>query len=109
MNLLNTIYSYSDPLFHCALIFSNSHVRNISPLPEVDNFVSNLIKSNNGYIRKFTMPKNTDLLLYELAGDYKFCENIGRHHKSNNVRIVVDLKLGQYYQTCHDPDCQHFK
>ena len=68
-----------------------------------------MINPSNGYIRKLTMPKSTDLLLYDLAGDYKFCENIGRHHKSNNVRIVVDLKLGRYYQTCHDPDCQQFR
>ena len=54
------------------------------------------------------MQEKTDVLLYDLAGGYKFCENIGRHHKSNNVRIAVDLKLGQYYQLCHDPDCQNF-
>ena len=54
------------------------------------------------------MLEKTDLILYEIAGGYKFCENIGRHHKSNNVRIIVDLQVGQYYQKCHDPDCDGF-
>ena len=54
------------------------------------------------------MQENSDLLFYDLAGDYKYCENIGRHHKSNNIRIVVNLNSGQYYQLCHDPDCNKF-
>ena len=91
------------------LTFRNIDAGNVSYFPEIDSFVRDLIRADNGYIRKSTMPKDSDLLLYELAGNYKFCENIGRHHRSNNVRIVVDLKLGQYYQTCHDPDCENFK
>merc|ERR1719414_1112243 len=85
------------------------HAGSVSYFPEIDKFVKDMISPDNGYIRKSTMPKDSDLLLYELAGNYKFCENIGRHHKSNNVRIVVDLKLRQYYQTCHDPECENFK
>jgi len=84
-------------------------VENGSLFPEIDNFVRDLISSDNGYIRKCSTPTHSDLFIYDIAGNYKFCENIGRHHKSNNVRIVVDLKLGQYYQTCHDPECENFK
>ena len=91
------------------LIVRNNIIENGSLFPEIDNFVRDLISSDNGYIRKCSTPTNSDLLIYDIAGNYKFCENIGRHHKSNNVRIVVDLKLGQYYQTCHDPECENFK
>ena len=55
------------------------------------------------------MENNRDLLTYDLAGGYKFCENIGRNHKSNNVRIIVDINAGEYFQACHDPDCSAFK
>ena len=79
-----------------------------SPFPEVDKFILGIIGGYNGYIRKCTMQENSDLLFYDLAGDYKYCENIGRHHKSNNIRIVVNLNSGQYYQLCHDPDCNKF-
>ena len=54
------------------------------------------------------MQNKSDMLVYDLAGGYKFCENIGRNHKSNNVRIAVDINSGQYFQSCHDPDCQGF-
>lgn len=79
-----------------------------SPFPEIDKFIFDLICNCNGYIRKWSMPNKSDLLEYDLAGGYKFCENIGRNHKSNNVRITVDINSGQYFQSCHDPDCQGF-
>uniref|UniRef100_A0A8C5LGL0 DNA-directed primase/polymerase protein n=1 Tax=Leptobrachium leishanense TaxID=445787 RepID=A0A8C5LGL0_9ANUR len=51
-----------------------------------------------------------ELLIYDIV-NYRFCENIGRPHKSNNVMFVVDLKNEVWYQKCHDPVCkaQKFK
>ncbi len=37
------------------------------------------------------------------------CYNIGRWHKSNNVKFVVDLKSNNVCQTCHDIDCKDFR
>jgi len=39
---------------------------------------------------------------------YRYCENIGRYHKSNNVYWIVDLNNKMMYQKCHDPDCSGF-
>lgn len=39
---------------------------------------------------------------------YRYCENIGRYHKSNNVYWIVDLNTKKIYQKCHDPDCSDF-
>lgn len=39
---------------------------------------------------------------------YRFCENIGRWHKSNNVYWIVDLNKKEIYQKCHDEDCSGF-
>ncbi|TMW55997.1 hypothetical protein Poli38472_008645 [Pythium oligandrum] len=36
----------------------------------------------------------------------RWCENIQRAHKSNNVMFVVDLITRTYCQRCHDPHCQ---
>ena len=36
----------------------------------------------------------------------RFCENVERAHKSNNVMFVVDFREGAYYQRCHDPECR---
>lgn len=38
----------------------------------------------------------------------RFCENIGRWHKSNNVYWIVDLDKKEIYQKCHDEDCSGF-
>lgn len=46
---------------------------------------------------------------YEISGGYRFCSNICRHHKSNNVRFDVDLNFGFFEQTCHDPDCRNYR
>ncbi|KAL3876729.1 hypothetical protein ACJMK2_034530 [Sinanodonta woodiana] len=78
-----------------------------SPYPEVDDFIMSLITYNGagGIIRHWTYFQKGELLIYEIAR-YRYCENIGRQHKSNNIMYVVDLQNGMYYQKCHDPDCQ---
>eukprot|EP00762_Andalucia_godoyi_P007376 ANDGO_01593.mRNA.1 DNA-directed primase/polymerase protein OS=Danio rerio GN=primpol PE=2 SV=2 len=37
----------------------------------------------------------------------KYCENIGRQHKSNTQYYLIDLKSGTFYQKCFDPDCRY--
>ena len=37
---------------------------------------------------------------------YRWCGNIRRHHKSNHIQIVVDLRRGYWYQKCFDPCCR---
>ncbi|GFT17605.1 hypothetical protein TNCV_2587201 [Trichonephila clavipes] len=78
-----------------------------SPYPEVDNFVLSIIKDDitAGFIRKWSYVETEDILVYEI-GSYRFCSNIGRHHKSNNIMIIVDMKKKIYYQKCHDPECR---
>lgn len=36
----------------------------------------------------------------------RWCENVGREHKSNNVMWTIDLISLEYWQSCHDPDCK---
>ena len=45
------------------------------------------------------------MIVYQIGGN-RFCHNIGRHHKSNNVIYCADLPLGGYFQKCLDPDCR---
>jgi len=78
-----------------------------SAFPEVDRFIKDLVHKNNGYIRKISF-QDCWFLVYELA-NYRFCHNIKRPHKSNNVKFVVDLRSNQYCQMCHDPQCKDFR
>ncbi|XP_060552472.1 DNA-directed primase/polymerase protein-like [Ruditapes philippinarum] len=83
-----------------------------SPYPEVDEFIQNIITqdSGKGVIRHWTYFHQGELLVYEIA-KYRYCHNIGRHHRSNNIMLIVDLHAGVWYQKCHDPDChtQNYK
>ncbi|XP_036911058.1 DNA-directed primase/polymerase protein isoform X3 [Sturnira hondurensis] len=78
-----------------------------SPYPEIDQFVLSLVNKNGikGGIRCWNYFFQEQLLVYDIC-KYRWCENIGRAHKSNNIMIVVDLKNEVWYQKCHDPECQ---
>ncbi|NXL23645.1 PRIPO protein, partial [Setophaga kirtlandii] len=83
-----------------------------SPYPEIDDFVRSLVNKDGlqGGIRQWSYFCLKELLIYDISG-YRWCENIGRAHKSNNIMILVDLKNEVWYQKCHDPVCreQNFK
>nr|XP_040042200.1 DNA-directed primase/polymerase protein [Gasterosteus aculeatus aculeatus]XP_040042201.1 DNA-directed primase/polymerase protein [Gasterosteus aculeatus aculeatus] len=81
-----------------------------SPHPEVDNFVLTVVKKDaiHGSIRRWNYFAVEQLLVYDIA-KYRWCENVEKFHKSNNIMIVVDLKEEAWYQKCHDPDCKNFR
>ncbi|KAF7482019.1 DNA-directed primase/polymerase protein [Marmota monax] len=78
-----------------------------SPYPEVDRFVLSLVNKNDikGGIRRWSYFFPEELLVYDIS-KFRWCENIGRAHKSNNIMILVDLKNEVWYQKCHDPVCK---
>ncbi|KAI3353145.1 hypothetical protein L3Q82_019701, partial [Scortum barcoo] len=81
-----------------------------SPHQEVDNFVLSVVKKDgvHGSIRRWNYFAAEQLLVYDIA-KYRWCENVERFHKSNNIMIVVDLKEETWYQKCHDPECRNFR
>ncbi|OCT99584.1 DNA-directed primase/polymerase protein isoform X1 [Xenopus laevis] len=78
-----------------------------SPYPEIDDFILSLVTQEGfqGSIRSWNYFSSEELLVYETA-NYRWCANIGRAHKSNNVMLLVDLKREVWYQKCHDPICR---
>ncbi|XP_071498673.1 DNA-directed primase/polymerase protein-like [Diadema antillarum] len=84
-----------------------------SPLPDIDAFVRRHCISQGGVvgeIRRWTYFSQAHLLLFDISKN-RWCENVSRQHRSNNIMIIVDLRHGVYYQKCHDPVCkeQNFK
>lgn len=57
-----------------------------SPYPEVDAFLLEHVRKlePNGGIRHWTYFSQGELIVYEMA-NYRFCHNVERSHKSNNV------------------------
>jgi len=39
----------------------------------------------------------------------RWCDNVGRAHRSNGIYIVADLLKHECFQRCFDPDCSHFR
>ncbi|XP_034058980.1 DNA-directed primase/polymerase protein isoform X2 [Gymnodraco acuticeps] len=81
-----------------------------SPYPEVDNFVLTVVKKDgvHGSIRRWNYFAAEQLIVYDIA-NYRWCANVERFHKSNNIMIVVDLKEEAWYQKCLDPECRNFR
>lgn len=77
-----------------------------SPYPEIDAFIQGLIGS--GSIQSWHYFSQSEVIVYNIVR-FRYCSNIRREHKSNNIFYVVNLKTASYYQKCHDPDCRDFR
>lgn len=106
----------------CANIFSGHGYRRDSlsqnptkqkelPCAELVEFVLNDFdswsdaKMNKAAVRSWVAFPDHDTLILNLVGN-RYCENIKRQHKSNNVMLILDFQRGVYHQKCHDPDCK---
>jgi hypothetical protein len=76
-----------------------------SPIQTLDNFILQLSTRGGiqGRIRAWSLEDGQ--LSYQMS-DNRWCENIGRAHKSNNVIWNVNLKCRTYWQTCYDTECR---
>ncbi|XP_049827937.1 DNA-directed primase/polymerase protein-like [Schistocerca gregaria] len=76
-----------------------------SPYPQIDNFISKVI--DPGRIWRWAYFSSNGYISYDIIG-YRFCHNINREHRSNNIKYIVNLAEACFYQKCHDPDCRSF-
>ncbi|RZF43232.1 hypothetical protein LSTR_LSTR009036 [Laodelphax striatellus] len=77
-----------------------------SPFPQIDRFIECAAKP--GHIWRSFYFQAPNLIVYDIIGN-RFCGNVGRQHKSNNIKLIVDLSNACYYQKCYDPDCAGYK
>ena len=81
----------------------------IGPCPRTAAFVCHDFDRWSAYrgasVRSWTAFPEYGVLVLNLFGN-RYCENIERAHKSNNVMFVVDFRENAYYQRCHDPECR---
>ncbi|KAJ7564691.1 hypothetical protein O6H91_02G028900 [Diphasiastrum complanatum] len=90
--------------------FGAFNISGTSPFPALDKFVESIacIEDIPGKIRSWYWFAEYGVVVYNISGN-RFCEHIGRQHKSNNVMYIVDFRTAGYYQKCHDPDCRGFR
>lgn len=78
-----------------------------------DTFILKLIKETydvNGHIQSCQKgSKNRSLLFYNIGGEFRYCERLQRHHKSNQTCVIIDTVTNNYQIKCKDPDCKDYK
>ncbi|XP_057426931.1 uncharacterized protein LOC130720319 [Lotus japonicus] len=94
----------------CTSDVSTTYLMGKSPFPFLDKFILSVASVGNipGNIHSWYFFSEFGLIVYSMTKN-RYCERIGRHHKSNNVIYVVDLRRAVYYQKCHDPDCRGYR
>lgn len=85
-----------------------------SPFPTLADYITKTFGSRGGRVQGFIRSWNCDIsfdkgargvIMYQMSRN-RYCENIKREHKSNNVMWTVDVSCFQCWQSCHDPDCR---
>lgn len=77
-----------------------------SPFPRIDTYISNLVFP--GTIFRIHFFPSVKKLVYSIVKN-RYCGNIKRQHKNNNVKYIVDLNEMYWYQKCYDPDCEQYR
>ncbi|XP_066996611.2 DNA-directed primase/polymerase protein [Anabrus simplex] len=77
-----------------------------SPYPYIDMFIKQLVAP--GKIYRWFYFASGNCVVYNIVG-YRYCNNIGREHRSNNIKYVVSLNEKCYYQKCYDPECSGYR
>jgi hypothetical protein len=79
-----------------------------SSFPLIEDFVlRKIVQDDNSSIQSTLYYEQSNTILLTIRGS-RFCNRIGRHHKSNQIYYVVKLSNGEILQKCFDPDCAHF-
>ncbi|VVC44351.1 Hypothetical protein CINCED_3A021562 [Cinara cedri] len=77
-----------------------------SPFPRIDKYISNLVFPGKIF-RNHYFP-SVNKIVYSIVKN-RYCGNVKRQHKNNNVKYIVDLNEMYWYQKCYDPDCEQYR
>jgi len=99
-NYLQDRQTYLNSKIECQSSYTNS------PFPRIDNFVSDLVFPGKIFRNHYFSSVNK--LVYSIVKN-RYCGNIKRQHKNNNVKYIVDLNEMCWYQKCYDPDCKQYQ
>ena len=87
----------------------------LSPFPFVDAFVRDGLGSRGGVegsLRAWSVEVDAkgipQIITYQMSRN-RWCECLGRPHRSNNIMWMVDLRTMQCTQLCHDPECRSLR
>lgn len=98
----------------CTTNLSTILPSNSNPDTLAFDYISAWLKHISGVSRGFLKPSPTSpsasfdryVKFYAMGGN-RFCERIGRQHKSNNIYFVFDRAEMRFRQGCFDADCRN--
>ena len=76
---------------------------------DIERYMAVMVTSFGGRVRKIWAPDSDGLYKFEIAGPYRYCDNVQRYHKRNQIYFMVDPVNKTYYQMCHSPPCLGFR
>lgn len=85
-----------------------------SPFPVLERFILENLGKRSGVVGRIstwsigTQQPLPRTVCFNMK-DNRFCDNIGRAHKSNNIIWNVHLGDRVCWQGCHDPECKGFR
>ncbi|CAF4969149.1 unnamed protein product, partial [Rotaria sp. Silwood1] len=86
-------------------IFTNTICNSYIP------FIQNIITQDNKHIGKIESfvqgNRNTNKLIFNITGNYRYCTKIAAHHKRNCTAIIIDISNNTYAIRCKDPQCDN--
>ncbi|CAF1423418.1 unnamed protein product [Rotaria sordida] len=85
---------------------SKNHLPN--QYADIENYIGTQVGAFNGRIRKISPPDSKGRYKFDITGSYRYCENIKRHHKKNQIYFIVNPIKRTYFQKCYDPECYGF-
>ena len=83
-----------------AVSVTGRRISDPSPYPELDQFVKEQL-SPGDYIRSWSQRSSVRNKILFAIGGSRFCSNVNRAHRSNNVYYVCDLSNLTLNQHCH--------
>ncbi|UJR30558.1 hypothetical protein I4U23_018087 [Adineta vaga] len=75
----------------------------------IEAFIDDMVTAEGGRIRKISSPDANGQYKFEISGSYRYCENVKRQHKKNQIYFIVNPYNKTYFQKCHDPECYGFR
>lgn len=78
----------------------------------LDEYVMSIVGPAGGGIHSVTTTAAgtaDETVAYAIKGAYKYCGRVGRHHRSNNVVLVVEVGRREMFQRCFDPECRGYR
>ena len=77
-----------------------------SKLSDIEKYLKSNI--NQGKISNVKFFENRNIVIFDVK-NFRFCHNIGREHKRNNIYYVYDINKMVLYQKCYDQGCAGYR